>query len=193
MQRVRHANRGRLLLRTPGPVPFGTYMCSNVETNLSWICLVSGLLNFEHPSVLLFCSFDWSIFLSIMESWKLIPLKTYVLCIGILLCWHTNDFMFWAYLRTQQNYASIPLSRVKHGPLSTLLFPGLRLPFKGIVRYWVEACLPTIFPQIIILYYDLYMSSVQHVSCKYTLNHLLSRLRKQQYALTTEKQLLINA
>ena len=37
---------------------FGTCMCSNVETNLSWTCLVSGLLNFEHPSVLLFC-FKW--------------------------------------------------------------------------------------------------------------------------------------
>ena len=35
---------------------FGTCMCSNVETNLSWTCLVSWLLNFEHPSVLLFCS-----------------------------------------------------------------------------------------------------------------------------------------
>ena len=34
---------------------FGTCMCSNFETNLSWTCLVSGLLNFEHPSVLLFC------------------------------------------------------------------------------------------------------------------------------------------
>ena len=34
---------------------FGTCMCSNVETNISWTCLVSGLLNFEHPSVLLFC------------------------------------------------------------------------------------------------------------------------------------------
>ena len=34
---------------------FGTCMCSNVETNLSWTFLVSGLLNFEHPSVLLFC------------------------------------------------------------------------------------------------------------------------------------------
>ena len=34
---------------------FGTCMCSNVETNLSWACLVSGLLSFEHPSVLLFC------------------------------------------------------------------------------------------------------------------------------------------
>ena len=34
---------------------FGTCMCSNVGTNLSWTCLVSWLLNFEHPSVLLFC------------------------------------------------------------------------------------------------------------------------------------------
>ena len=28
--------------------------CSNVETNLSWTCLFSGLLSFEHPSVLQF-------------------------------------------------------------------------------------------------------------------------------------------
>ena len=34
---------------------FGTCKCSNVETNLSWTCLVSWLLNFEHPSVLFFC------------------------------------------------------------------------------------------------------------------------------------------
>ena len=32
----------------------GTCKCSNVETNISWTCLVSGLLSFEHPSVLLF-------------------------------------------------------------------------------------------------------------------------------------------
>ena len=54
LQRVRHANRGRLLLRTPGHVPLWTGKCSDVETNLSWTCLVSGLLSFEHPSVLLF-------------------------------------------------------------------------------------------------------------------------------------------
>ena len=35
LQRVRLANRGRLLLRTPGPVPFGTCICSNIETILS--------------------------------------------------------------------------------------------------------------------------------------------------------------
>ena len=33
---------------------FGTCTCSNVETNLSWTCHLSGLLSFEHPSVLLF-------------------------------------------------------------------------------------------------------------------------------------------
>ena len=42
--------------------PPGTWSCPtlglasvlNVQTNLSWTCLVSGLLSFEHPSVLLF-------------------------------------------------------------------------------------------------------------------------------------------
>ena len=33
LRRVWHADRGRLLLRTPGPVPFGTCICSTVETS----------------------------------------------------------------------------------------------------------------------------------------------------------------
>ena len=33
---------------------FRTCNGSKVETNLSWTCLVSGLLSFEHPTVLLF-------------------------------------------------------------------------------------------------------------------------------------------
>ena len=37
---------------------FWTCKCSNVETNISWTCLVSGLLSFEHPSVLLFLPFN---------------------------------------------------------------------------------------------------------------------------------------
>ena len=40
LQRVRLANRWRLLLRTSDPVPFGTCICSNVETILSWTCHV---------------------------------------------------------------------------------------------------------------------------------------------------------
>ena len=40
---------------------FGTYKCSYVETNLSWTCHVSGLLSFEHPSVLLFCFVSYKV------------------------------------------------------------------------------------------------------------------------------------
>ena len=46
LQRVQLANRGRLLLRTPGPVLFGTCICSNVETILSWTCRVYGPFKF---------------------------------------------------------------------------------------------------------------------------------------------------
>ena len=61
MQRVRLANRGRLLLRTPGPVPFGTCICSNVETILSWTCHVYGPFEFRTP---LYFAFDiWNKFL----------------------------------------------------------------------------------------------------------------------------------
>ena len=44
---MRLANRGRLLLRTPGPVPFGTCICCNVETILSWTCHVYGPFEFR--------------------------------------------------------------------------------------------------------------------------------------------------
>ena len=47
LQRMRLANRGRLLLRMPGPVPFGTCICSNVETILSWTCHVYGPFEFR--------------------------------------------------------------------------------------------------------------------------------------------------
>ena len=47
LQRVRLANRGRLLLRTPDAVLFGTCICSNVETILSWTCHVYGPFEFR--------------------------------------------------------------------------------------------------------------------------------------------------
>ena len=58
---------------------YSTCMCSNVETNLSWTCLVSELLNFEHPSVLLFC-FDIPFFCSTSLS----P-ETFIVRLPILL------------------------------------------------------------------------------------------------------------
>ena len=60
LQRVRLANRGRLLLRTPGPVTFGTCVCSNVETILSLTCHVYGPFEFRTShgtTVLLDCIF----------------------------------------------------------------------------------------------------------------------------------------
>ena len=54
LQRVQLANRGRLLLRTPGSIPFGTCICSNVETIFSWTCHVFGLWILNIPRVLLF-------------------------------------------------------------------------------------------------------------------------------------------
>ena len=47
LQRVRLAGGGPLLLRTPCPVPFGTCICSNVETILSWACHVYGPFEFR--------------------------------------------------------------------------------------------------------------------------------------------------
>ena len=47
LQRVRLANRGCLLLRAPGPVPFWTCICSNVETILSWTCHAYGPFEFR--------------------------------------------------------------------------------------------------------------------------------------------------
>ena len=45
--RVQLANKGRLLLRTPGPVLFGTCICSNVETIFSRTCHVYGPFEFR--------------------------------------------------------------------------------------------------------------------------------------------------
>ena len=50
--RMRLANRGRLLLRTPGPVPFWTCIRSNVETFIPELIMSMDVFRFEHPSVL---------------------------------------------------------------------------------------------------------------------------------------------
>ena len=47
LQRVQLANIGRSLLRTSGPVPFWTCICSNVETILSWTCHIYGPSEFR--------------------------------------------------------------------------------------------------------------------------------------------------
>ena len=56
LQRVRLANRGRLLFRTSGPVPFGTCICSNVETIFSWTDHVCRLWISNIPQYFYFAS-----------------------------------------------------------------------------------------------------------------------------------------
>ena len=81
LQRVRLANRGRLLPRTPGPVPFGTCISSNVETILSWTCHVYGHFEFRTSlgtSILLdtltyLTSSVHNVFLVVPFSWKKKP------------------------------------------------------------------------------------------------------------------------
>ena len=49
LQEIRLVIKGRLLLRTPDPVPFGTCIRSNVETLTSWPCHVFGLWILDIP------------------------------------------------------------------------------------------------------------------------------------------------
>ena len=54
LQRVLLANRGHLLLQTPGPAPFWTFICPNVETILSCTCHVFGLWVLNIPQYFYF-------------------------------------------------------------------------------------------------------------------------------------------
>ena len=91
LQRVRLANGGRLLLHAPGPVPFGTCICSNVGTILSWTCHVYGpsefrtsfgtpilLCAFVTPSPFGFSSFwhFWDITFQILRIWSILLIKS---------------------------------------------------------------------------------------------------------------------
>ena len=90
LQPVRLANRGRLLLRTPGPVPFGTCICSYVETILSWTCHVYGPFEFRTSlgtSILLGTSSAATFLQMVVLSMHLLPQMNAVLdfiCMGLV-------------------------------------------------------------------------------------------------------------
>ena len=94
LQRVRLANRGRLLHRTPGPVPFGTCICSNVETILTWTCHVYGPFEFR-------TSLGTSILLFIFSSH---------LGIFLMMCIHVD--LVWKYRALRLNYRIILFNTV---------------------------------------------------------------------------------
>ena len=54
MQRVRHANRGRLLLRTPGPVPLWDLHVFNLSRNI--------LIVFQNVPITCCISINWKTF-----------------------------------------------------------------------------------------------------------------------------------
>ena len=62
LRQVWHADRGRLLLRTPGPVPFGLAYVRLVDTNpFPNLSLFYRTMLFEYPSVLSrFCLREYS-------------------------------------------------------------------------------------------------------------------------------------
>ena len=93
LQRVRLANRGRLLLRTPGPVPFETCIYSNVETILSWTCHVYGPFEFRTSlgtSILLLAKFVRSQTVSLKFLWILLNKGYTVLNNTKNLRWYCN-------------------------------------------------------------------------------------------------------
>ena len=95
LQRVRLANRGRLLLRTPGPVPFGTCICSNVETILSWTCHVYGPFEFRTSlctSILLRRNSSWESKQSLFCSFKCFStLLQFLLCFSFSFLGMSSD------------------------------------------------------------------------------------------------------
>ena len=82
LQRVQLANRGCLLLWTPGPVPFGTCIYSNVETILSWTCHVYGAFEFRTSlgtSILLLTILLYQM----QEHFLFGTYKSYACCFGV--------------------------------------------------------------------------------------------------------------
>ena len=61
LRRMQLANRGRLLLRTPGPVTFnlGLAFVLMLRPFFPELVMSTDFLSFEHPSVLLFCLEHW--------------------------------------------------------------------------------------------------------------------------------------
>ena len=63
-------------------------------------------------------------------NYRMIPFHWYVLCIGILLCWHANDVMFWGYqahFGTRKNYATGTSGQAGTDPRGR----GLQWHYKG--------------------------------------------------------------
>ena len=75
--------------------------CSNIETNLSWTCRVSGFLSFEYPAVLQFCLQNRKYYQNELHS-------LFVMCFSSQLP-HTSQ-LFWKYMYSNTHLSPGPVS-----------------------------------------------------------------------------------
>ena len=102
MQRVWLANRGHLLLQTPGPVAYGTCICSNVETIHSWTCHVYEPFEFRTSlgtSILLIFLLSQNRFPIVIVSSHWLQTKTFIGAFHPYL----RDTAYSQYIRTWAN------------------------------------------------------------------------------------------
>ena len=152
LKRVQLVNIGRLLLQTPGPVPFGNCICSNIENILFWMCHVSGLWISKRKrrrsdSVSLYFHFLhlWFPLKWHQGSMNLWPWLTFMLNIAFhdfFLPWaHTNTscFLYYYYLNYRhfttdiQIYLNIYLTEFRWCPY---VGPPFRKPDQRFRRFW---------------------------------------------------------
>ena len=113
LQRVRLANTGRLLLRTPSPVPFRTCIVLMLRPFFPELVMSTDLSSFEHPSVLLFCLYlrRWYIFTiqtnlqislwlrrspwPLMTVWQSLWNKKVTVILQVAWLWHWAHYKLW--------------------------------------------------------------------------------------------------
>ena len=107
LRRVWHADRGRLLLRTPGPVPLGLAYVLLVETNpFPNLSLFDRTMLFEYPSVL-----SWFCMIYIVQSHKDNQVNSSYITLPIMLI-HARNYndtkrSIWLYARKIPNYFTL--------------------------------------------------------------------------------------
>ena len=150
LQRVRLANRGRLLLRTPGPVPLWNCICSNVETILSWTCHVYGPFEFRTSlgtSILLIggsyflplTPYYKNSFISIW--WSKWPYLTRVILklmrVVAYLLWTMTRSILKLYMLMAQSYSHFRYKNERHRVTSFRLtsYPRLRSQWHSLISF----------------------------------------------------------
>ena len=106
----------------------GTYICSNVETNLFWTCLICELLSFEHPSVLLIC-FSVGFLCWHVAFWICLFVGDFVIGLS-----QNSSFCSFCYLRYAFNIRQNNI--MHHTPILGIKLPSVIFN-QTIIKYWI--------------------------------------------------------